>query len=81
MIVPIILFSLFICGGIIFCIKNFKKTEKPTNSGGGGITSNGGGYQEPIQNPIIKDDVIKDQKLPIHKVEQELIKDGNLLIK
>ena len=73
MIVPIILFSLFICGGIIFCIKNFKKTEKPTNSGGG-ITSNGGGYQEPIQNPIIKDDVIKDQK-------QELIKDANLLIK
>ena len=80
MIVPIILFSLFICGGIIFCIKNFKKTEKPTNSGGG-ITSNGGGYQAPIQNPIIKDDVIKGQKLPIHKVEQELIKDGNLLIK
>ena len=80
MIVPIILFSLFICGGIIFCVKNFKKTEKPTNSSGS-ITSNGGGYKEPIQNPIIKDDVIKDQKLPIHKVEQELIKDENLLVK
>jgi hypothetical protein len=80
MIVPIILFSLFICGGIIFCVKNFKKTEKPTNSGDG-ITSNSGGYQEPVQNPIIKDDVIKDQKLPIHKVEQELIKDENLLVK
>lgn len=81
MIVPIILFSLFICGGIIFCVKNFKKTEKPTNSGGGITSNGGGGYREPSQNPIIKDDVVKDQKLPIHKVEQDLIKDENLLIK
>lgn len=67
MIVPIILLSLFVCGGVFFIIKNFKKPQK---SNGGSVTIVEGGSSSIKETVNDKYEKI-NKELPIHKIEKE----------